>query len=108
VPRESLDAPEDPPKQVPCQGALGELEHEIPGMSNQAPACLEQPLLQARQRPILDGEGQGKPAQEIAKIVRDDAQEQPHLIRAEPMAGEAGPMGRAFALLDPMLRGPAL
>jgi hypothetical protein len=49
MPRESLDAPEDLPKQAPRQEALGQLEDEIPGMPDEALAGLEQPLLQARQ-----------------------------------------------------------
>jgi hypothetical protein len=49
MPRESLDAPEDLPKEARRQGAFGQLEEEVPGMPDQAPAGLEQPLLQARQ-----------------------------------------------------------
>jgi len=49
MPREALDAPDDLPKQALCQVALGQLEHEVPGMPDQAPAGLEQPLLEARQ-----------------------------------------------------------
>ncbi len=67
MPRESLDAPEDLPKQARRQVALGQLEHEGPGMSDEAAAGLEQPLLEARQGPALEGEGQDKPAQEIAE-----------------------------------------
>jgi hypothetical protein len=88
MPRESLDAPDDLPKQALCQVALGQLEHEVPGMSDEAATGLEQPLLQARQRPTPNGQGQDEPAQEIAQIVGDDAQEQPHLIGPESMAGE--------------------
>jgi hypothetical protein len=36
--------------------------------------------------------GQGEPAQEIAEIVRDDAQEQPHLIGPEVVASTRQPM----------------
>jgi hypothetical protein len=34
-------------------------------MPDEAPAGLEEPLLQARERPALDGERQDEPAQEI-------------------------------------------
>jgi hypothetical protein len=71
---ESLDAPDDLPKQALCQVALGQLEHEGPGMSDQPPAGLEEPLLEARQGPALDGEGQDEP-QQIAEVVGDDPQE---------------------------------
>jgi hypothetical protein len=38
MPRESLDAPENLPKQAPCQVAFGQLQDEVPGMSDEAPA----------------------------------------------------------------------
>jgi hypothetical protein len=58
VPRESLNTPENLPKEAPRQGALGQLEHEVPRMPDQPPAGLEQPLLETRQGPALDGDGQ--------------------------------------------------
>ena len=82
---------------------FGELQDEVPGMSDEPPADLEEPLLDARQGPTLDSERQDQPAQQIAEIVGDDAQEEPHLISPEPMTGEAGPAGGGFALLDPLL-----
>src|SRR5262245_10181076 len=91
VPRQSLDAPKNLPKQARRQGALGELQDEVPGMPNEAATGLEEPLLEARQRPALDSRGEGEPAQEIPEVVRDDAQEQPHLIGSEMVTGEAGP-----------------
>ncbi len=38
-------------------------------MSDEAPAGLEEPLLETRHRPVLSGEGQDQSAQEIAEIV---------------------------------------
>ena len=55
MPRESLDAPENLPKEAPGQVALGELQGEVPGVSDEPRAGLEEPLLEARQRPVLDG-----------------------------------------------------
>ena len=52
MPRESLDAPEDLPKQVSRQVALGQLEDEVPRMPDEVPVRLEQALLQARQESI--------------------------------------------------------
>jgi hypothetical protein len=49
VPRESLDAAEDLPKESRRQGELGQLEHEVPGMPDEAPAGLEQPMLETRE-----------------------------------------------------------
>src|SRR5262249_31990687 len=83
VPRQSLDAPENLPNQPRRQVALGKRQDEVPGMPDQASAGLEESLLQACQGPALDGTGQGEPPQQIPEVVRDDPQEQPHLIRPE-------------------------
>src|SRR5262245_61344996 len=56
MPREPLDTRHDLREQGPCQVAFGELQGEVPGMSDEPPARLEQPLLQTRQRSALDGE----------------------------------------------------
>src|SRR6266852_5774184 len=106
-PRESLDAPENLPKESRRQVALRQLQDEVSGMADEPPAGLEQPLLQARQRPALDGERQDQPSQEIAEVVSDDPEEQPDLVGSEPVAGEPRPVGRGLALLDPLLRRPA-
>jgi len=53
VPCEPLDACDVLPEQGSCQVAFGQLEDEVPGVPNEAPAGLEQALLQARQRPVL-------------------------------------------------------
>jgi hypothetical protein len=45
VPREPLDVLENLPKEAPRQVAFGELQDEVPGMSDAAPALLEQPPL---------------------------------------------------------------
>src|SRR3989442_7090665 len=105
---ESVDAPENLPKESPRQGAFGELQDEVPGVSDQTPTGLEGPLLEARQGPALDRRGQDQPAQQIAEVIGDDAQEQPDLVGPEPMTGEARRVGGFFALLDPLLRRPAL
>ena len=76
-------------------------------MPDEASAGLEEPLLEARQRPVLDGQRQGQPTEQIAEVIGDDSQEQADLVRAEAVAGETRPMGRGLALLDPLLRRPA-
>jgi len=65
-PRGSLNAPENLPKESRRQGALR--------LADEPPAGLEPPLLQARQRPALDGERQDQPTQEIAEVIGDDAE----------------------------------
>src|SRR2546422_10006960 len=62
-------------------------------MSDEAPAGFEEPLLETRQGPVLDGHGENESAQEIAEVVGDHPEEQPHLIGPEPVTGEAGPAG---------------
>jgi len=83
MPRESLDAPEALPNEAPRQVAFSKLENVMPRMPDQPPASLEEPLLEARQGAVLDGEGEGEPAQEIAEVVGDHPQEQSHLIGPE-------------------------
>ena len=92
---------------APGAVALRQLQDEVPGVTNEATTGLEQPLLEARQRPALDGDGQDQPAQEIAEIVGNDPEEQAHFVGPEPMAGEPGPVGGGLALLDPLLGRPA-
>src|SRR5436190_21961449 len=77
-------------------------------MSDEAPAGFEEPLLETRQGPVLDGHGENEPAQEIAEVVGDHPEEQPHLIGPEPVTGEAGPVGGGLAPLDPRLGRPAV
>jgi len=62
MPRESPDAPEDLPKEAPGQVTFGQLEDEVPSMPDEPPAGLEEPLLETRQRPALDGERQDQSA----------------------------------------------
>ena len=50
---------------MPRQVALGQLKDEVPRMPDEAPAGLEEPLLEARQRPTLNGWGQDEPSQQI-------------------------------------------
>ena len=61
MPLEPLDAPENLPKERRRQVAFGQLQDE-PGVPDQAPAGLEESVLEARQRPALDGPGEGESA----------------------------------------------
>jgi hypothetical protein len=69
MPRESLDALENLPKERRCQVALGQLHDEVPRMPDEAPAGLEQPLL-----------------------------DQPHVVGPKAVAREPGPVGGFYAL----------
>jgi hypothetical protein len=77
-------------------------------MPDEAAAGLEQPLLETREGPALDGDGQNQPAQQIAEVVGDHPEEQPEIIGPEAITGEARPMGGRFAPLDPLLGRSAL
>jgi len=57
MPCEPLDALDDLRKQALSQLAFGQLQDEVPGMSDKASARLEQPLLETREGPALDGRG---------------------------------------------------
>src|SRR5262245_54044703 len=108
MPRQPLDAREDVMKERPRQVAFGELQREVPSVPDQPPAGLEQPLLKAREGPILDGDRENEPAQQVAEVIGDDAEEQPHLVGPEAVTGEPSPVGRGLALLDPLLGRAAL
>jgi hypothetical protein len=77
-------------------------------MPDEAPAGLEQPPLETREGPALDGDGQDEPTQQSAEVVGDDPEQQADLVGPEPVTGEPGPGGGFLALLDPLLGRPAL
>jgi len=77
-------------------------------MPEQPAARLEQPLLETRERPVLDGGWQDQPPQQVAEVVGDYAEEQPHPVSPKPTAGEPGPVGGGLAFFDPLLGRPAL
>jgi hypothetical protein len=56
----------------------------------------------------VDRDGQHQPTQEIAEVVGDHAEEQPHLVGPEAVTGKASPVGGGLAFLDPPFRRPAL
>src|SRR5271166_1413667 len=64
---------------------------------------LHQPLLQAGQRPVLDSLGQSQPPPQIAQVVGQQAQRQPYLVGAKPMAGEPRHFHSLLPLFDPLL-----
>src|SRR6266404_1206088 len=113
MPSRPIDAMENLPKEAPRQVTLGEVtlgevEDEASGMPDETSARLEQPLLETREGPDLDGDGQHQPSQRIAEVVGDDPEQQADLVRAEAVAREARPMGGFLAFLDPLLRALAL
>src|SRR5450756_1555905 len=77
-------------------------------MFHQPSSGLHQPLLQAGQGPVLNPSRQTQPPPQIPQVVGQQAQRQPHLVRAEPMAREPRHLDRLLSLLDPLLRRPPL
>jgi hypothetical protein len=92
VPRQPPDALENLPKEAPRQVAFGELRGEAPRVPDEAPAGLEEPLLETREGPTLDRERQDQSTQEIAEVVGDDPERQADLVGPNPMAREPGPV----------------
>jgi hypothetical protein len=71
--------------------------------SNGMLASLHQPLLRAGQRPCSDSLRQHQPRPQVAQIVCDHAQPQPHLVRPEPVATQPRHLHRLLPLFDPLL-----
>ena len=57
---------------------LGQQEPVVPRMLYQPSADLHQALLQAGQRPLAERFGQRQPSPQVAKVVGEHAQPQPH------------------------------
>lgn len=72
-------------------------------MPAQATTSLEQPLVQARPRTILNGKGGSEPTWKGSEPVGDHPEKQAHLTGPEPVAGEPGPVGSFLAFVDPLL-----
>jgi len=71
-------------------------------------ADLDQLLLQARQRPVLDRLRCCKRAEKVAKIVGERMELEPHGVGRERPARQPCPLDRALAFLDPLFARPAL
>ena len=61
---------------------------------------LDQFVLQARQRPVLDRLRRRPHAQEIAEVVGERTKLEPHRVGGERLARQSRPLDRAFALLN--------
>jgi len=72
-------------------------------MHYQPSSRLHQPLLKAGKRPLSDFLWQHQPPQQIPQVVGKNAEPQPHLIAAKPVAAQPRHLHRLLALLDPLL-----
>jgi len=86
VPPQALDALENLSKERPGQVTFGELQREVPRVPDQPPARLEEPLLDAPERPVLDG-GRHQPTEQVAEVIGDDAEQQPYLRLVRTLLG---------------------
>ncbi len=88
--------------------ALGQQEPVISSVLHKSPTRLDQPLLQARQGPVPDSPGEHHLSPQVADIIGNDTQPQPHLVGPEPMATEARRLHRLLAFFDLLLGCPTL
>jgi hypothetical protein len=70
-------------EQMPGNGDLGDLKGDTAAMADDLGADLDQFLLQARQRPVLDRLRRRQRAQEIAEIVGERMKLQTHRVGGE-------------------------
>ena len=68
---------------MPGNGDLGHLEGDTADMADDLGADLDQLLLQACQRPFLDGLRRRQRAQEVAEIVGECMKLEPHRVGGE-------------------------
>ena len=73
-------------------------------MAHQPSAHLDESRLNACQGPALYRFWQSQPSEEVAQIVGQDEQRQPHLISHELMARESSPIEGVLPLFYPLLR----
>jgi len=67
--RQRIDPPQHLAKQPPVQMSLGQQQPVVPGVLDQSPASLHEPLLQASQRPGVDSLRQHQPPPQVAQVV---------------------------------------
>src|ERR1035437_4853056 len=72
-------------------------------MFHQPSARLHQSLLQARQRPVANPLRKYQSPPEVAQVIGDHAQPQPHLVGPEPVTTQPCHLHRLLAFLDPLL-----
>src|SRR5262249_36781600 len=91
-----------------ARAARRHLEDDIASVAHHLRADLDQLLLQARQRPVLDWPRCCKRAEKVAKIVGERMKLEPHGVGRERPARQPCPLDRALAFLDPLFARPAL
>jgi hypothetical protein len=95
-------------KQPPREMALRQQQPVVARMLYEPSAGLDQPLLQAGQRPGGDPHQQRQPPPEVLEVLRNQAQPQPDLVGARAVAAKPRQRDRLLAFLDPMFGRAAL
>ena len=80
-------------------GHLRHLEDHLPGMAHDLRPDLDQFLPQRRQRPVTHRSGQHGLPQEVAQVVRQHEQLQPHPVVHKVVTGQSGPSDGVLAFL---------
>ncbi len=94
---------QDLSEQCSGDGDFCELECDVSTMSHDLRANLDELLPKRRQRPVLDLLRQSQRAQEVADIVGERVELQANRVVAKTVAGQARPVDRVLAFLDPLL-----
>src|ERR1035437_7145241 len=106
--RERRNPSQHTPKQPPREVTLRQQQPVISGVLDQSSTRFHQPLLQARQRPVLDSLRQHQPPPQVHKVVGQHAQPESYLIGPEMMAAQPRHLHRLLAFFDPLLRRASL
>ena len=102
------DEPEEVDEQVSGNGDLGHLEGDVTAMTCDLRADLDEFLLESRHRPVLDRVRRRQRAQEISKIAGQRMKLKSNSVGGERRTIQARPFDRTLALLEPLLKSPAL
>ena len=89
-------------EQPPIQMPLRQQQPVVAGMLDQPPTGLHQPLLQARQRPTLDPVRHSEPSPQVAQVVGQYAELQPHFVGPKAMARKPRPVCGLLPFSDPL------
>src|SRR6266699_5226695 len=102
------DEPQNLLEHLPWDGDLRHLEDDVASVAHHLRADLDQLLLQARQRPVLDRLRCCKRAEKVAKIIGERMKLEPHGVGRERPARQPCPLDRGLAFFDPLLARAAL
>ncbi len=76
-------------------------------MANHLRSDLDQFGQEGAKRPVFDFLRKDQTSQEVAQVVGQNKESQPHLVRDKTLAGQSRPVQGVLAFLDPLLGGAA-